>query len=81
MEIIKNPKAYGSAFVNFLQRELFFTWIFWGLYEIIRDLNYTQDQKEQIWPKVSSAFISAGLAALLTFPYDIAQTNIIAFEQ
>lgn len=48
LEISKNPRPYLNAFGNFLQRELYFTWVFWGLYESIRDLRHDKNEKDQI---------------------------------
>lgn len=79
INIIKERKKYGSIFTAFFQRELIFTIIFWAFFEKLREKRkiYYNNDIENINLKVNSAFYSGLIASLITFPFDIIQTNLI----
>jgi hypothetical protein len=78
--IFKHPKRYFSIFLQFYQRELYFSGIFWLLFSKL-NLSYNSNEDgllsktHEIFNKGKIAFFAGGVASILTYPFDIIQTN------
>lgn len=83
-EMVVHRSNYSIIFWNFFQREMFFSLIFWYLFEKrreylkIRDVN---NELSELRTKINSAFYGGFVASILTYPYDIIQTNKIIHDK
>jgi len=80
--IINNPRKYLSIFAQFYQRELYFSAIFWMIFSKLNLIynhteraDYLSSNYHEIWNKGKIAFLAGGIASILTYPFDIIQTN------
>jgi len=83
-DMIKHKSNYSIIFWNFFQREMFFSLIFWYLFEKRRGYLKAKDvnhELSELQLKIQSAFFGGLFASILTFPYDIIQTNKIIHEK
>lgn len=83
-EIARNRASYSVVFWNFFQREMFFSVIFWYLFEKRRAQLKASDptrQLSELRVKVNAAFCSGFVASMITYPYDVIQTNKVIHEQ
>lgn len=83
-EMIRNKSNYSIVFWNFFQREMFFSLIFWYVFETRRQYLKSRDVNHdlsELKVKINSAFCGGFVASIITFPYDIIQTNKIIHEK
>lgn len=83
-ELIRKRSNYSIVLLNFFQREIFFSLIFWYLFEKRRaylKAHDTNHSLSELRVKINSAFWGGFVASIMTFPYDIVQTNKIIHEK
>lgn len=83
-DMVKHKSNYSIVFWNFFQREMIFSLIFWYLFEKRRQYLKARDvnhELSELAVKINSAFCGGFVASILTFPYDIIQTNKIIHEK
>lgn len=83
-DMIKHKANYSIIFWNFFQRELFFSVIFWYIFEKRRAYLKARDVNRELTElkvKINSAFCGGLVASILTYPYDIIQTNKIIHDK
>lgn len=78
--IRKEPYKFSTIFLNFFQREMFFSLLFWWILEKTRkrlnEENYSWADSD-FKAKIVGAAVGGFVASCCTFPYDIIQTNKI----
>lgn len=75
--ILQRPKSASKVFFPFVGRELFFTQVFWSIYETNRTVLFEEEKRNKVKSKVVSAVIAGGCASFMTFPFDVAQTTAV----
>lgn len=77
-DIAINPKKYDRIFLNYFLRELGFSLTFWTILEMTKAYlsKYHSDVFDtEFKRKVASAGVGGFFGALMTFPFDVIQTN------
>lgn len=83
-DMIAHKSNYSIVFWNFFQREIFFSLIFWYVFEKRRAYLKAKDVNRELTElkvKINAAFCGGLIASIVTYPYDIIQTNKIIHDK